>query len=131
MTTVGDVQEIISGNGFPSPVEAVTPAGASALIWEPALDVEALWKVQRELTGKLPGWHLFTYGVEPSDPEELAEAWDEQGPESDDLPTMLNAEAEQQALHEFTVKNPRAVNLRMPWPARCSYRQRLPRTAPV
>ncbi|MFK0009707.1 DUF4253 domain-containing protein [Paenarthrobacter sp. NPDC090520] len=42
--------------------------------------------------------------MEPSDPEERIEAWEEQGQESDDLPPLLDAEAEQQALHEYTVK---------------------------
>ncbi|WP_405476634.1 hypothetical protein [Paenarthrobacter ilicis] len=105
VTTVDEIQEILHGSGFPAPVEAVTPSGAPALIWDPELDGEALWQVQRKLTGKLPGWHVFSYGVEPSDPEELAEAWEEQGPESDDLHPLLDPETEQQALHEFTVKN--------------------------
>lgn len=104
MTTVDEIQEILHGSGFPAPVEAVTPSGCPALIWDPELDGEALWQVQRELTGKVPGWHVFSYGVEPSDPEELAEAWEEQGPESDDLPPLLDSENERQALHEFTVE---------------------------
>lgn len=103
VTTVDEIQKILTGQGFPSPVQAVTPAGAPALVWDPELAGEASWQVQRELTGKLPGWHVFTYGVEPSDPEELAEAWEEQGPESDDIPPLFDPDAEQQALHEFTV----------------------------
>ncbi|BCW56733.1 DUF4253 domain-containing protein [Paenarthrobacter nicotinovorans] len=80
MTTVDEIQKILTGHGFPSPLQAVTPAGVPALVWDPELAGEASWQVQRELTGKLPGWHVFTYGAEPSDPEELAEAWEEQGP---------------------------------------------------
>ena len=75
--------------GFPSALPAVTPSGARALIWGPEVTGAQLWQVQAELTGKLPGWHVFSYGVEPSDPEELAEAWDEQGPESEELPARV------------------------------------------
>ena len=85
-------------------MRAQTPSGAQALIWGPELNGAQLWQVQGELTGKLPGWHVFSCGVEPSDPEELAEAWDEQGPESEELPPLLDAEAEKRALHEYTVE---------------------------
>ncbi|MBT2586453.1 hypothetical protein [Arthrobacter sp. ISL-95] len=103
MTTTDEVQEFLDGRGLPSAVAAVTPSGAQALTWGPELTGTQLWQVQVELTGTLPGWHVIAYGVEPSDPEELAEEWDEQGPESEELPDLLDADAEKQALHEYTV----------------------------
>lgn len=103
LTTLDEVQQVLEARGLPSPLLSLTPSGAQALIWGPELNGAQLWEVQGELTGKLPGWHVVSYGVEPSAPEELAEAWAEQGPESEELPPLLDAEAENQALHEYTV----------------------------
>ncbi|WGM20706.1 hypothetical protein QEH68_00505 [Paenarthrobacter sp. OM7] len=103
LTTLDEVQQVLEARGLPSPLRSLTPSGAQALIWGPELNGAQLWRATGELSGKLPGWHIFSYGVEPSDPEELAERWAEQGPESEELPPLLDTEAEKQALHEYTV----------------------------
>jgi hypothetical protein len=88
LTTLDEVQRDLEARGLPSPLRSQTPSGAQALIWGPELNGAQLWRATGELSGRLPGWHIFSYGVEPSDLEELSEAWAEQGPGVRRTPTL-------------------------------------------